>query len=564
MLIQDAEWGSRRNLKTPKNIFALPCPPLVCLVVCAAAWLAGTLGFAASPPPKPPDRPISWKVVRGDPAAWKIEPGHLECDVTNPGPHWVVSSSPVNGDYVIEASIGPAFEKGEGIFFSATPDLSSGYLFTPGVSTHLYKFSGSEFKLVATWPLGYGTRSGIHKIRILKKGATYSITMEGRVLNTLTSPGWDDTSKPPNEPDGGYWGFAFQAHTKHQVSGMQAEQLPAAELFPNNPIVAQGPKGAWDQLDTFPAAAMKEGDKIYLYYAADYQPYPPGVYTETLHRIGIATSSNLHDWTKYEKNPVLGPPLEGDLMKFFDLPPSASATLQGGGGAVRLPNGHYALTINILSNLQWQGVWLTEAASPWGPFHKVGRDPILTIGSPEAFDGEHIHLHGVIQKPDGTYAMLYTAFNSGMTGGKPGDRGGLATSKDMVHWTKYPGNPVFAPNEQLGAWDDLHVRPKTVVRLKDWYYMFYEGAHYDNRDRWPDQVGMARSRDLIHWERYQYNPIIPATTASHFGNYANIQPAALVSDDNLYVFYGCLEASHPFGICGAKIPQEVLDGWEKP
>ena len=535
---------------------------LNCLVVYVAC-LSGAFAFAG-PAPKSPDTSLSWKVVRGDDAAWKISADQLECNVTSPGPHWVISSSPVYGDYVIEANIGPAFEKGEGIFFSATPDLSSGYLFTPGVSTHLYKFSGSELKLVTTWPLGYGTRSGVHKIHILKKGATYSIAMEGRVLNTLTSPGWDDTSRPPNEPDGGYWGFAFEAHTKHMVSGMKALHLPAAELFPNNPVVAQGPKGAWDQLDVFPGAALKDGGKTLLYYAADYKPYPPGVYTETLHRIGVATSSDLRDWSKYEGNPILGPPLEGDLMKFFDLPSSDSATLQSGGGLVRLPNGHYALTINVLSNLQWRGVWLTESASPLGPFRKVGRDPVLTLGAPGAFDGEHIHLHGVIQKPNGTYAMLYTGFNSAIARGKPGDRGGLATSKDMVHWTKYSGNPVFAPNEQLGTWDDLHVRPKTVVRLKDWYYMFYEGAHYDNRDRWPDQVGMARSKDLIHWERYPYNPIIPATTASHFGNYANIQPAALVSDDSLYVFYGCLEALHPFGICGASIPPQVLDGWGTP
>lgn len=112
----------------------------------------------------------SWKVVRGDATAWHLAPASLECSVTKAGPHWVISSTPIVGDYVIEASIGPAFEKGEGIFFSASSDLSSGYLFTPGVSTHLYKFSPSGLQLVTTWPLGYGTRSGVHKIRILKTG----------------------------------------------------------------------------------------------------------------------------------------------------------------------------------------------------------------------------------------------------------------------------------------------------------------------------------------------------------------------------------------------------------
>jgi len=27
-----------------------------------------------------------------------------------------------------------------------------------------------------------------------------------------------------------------------------------------------------------------------------------------------------------------------------------------------------------------------------------------------------------------------------------------------------------------GTWDDAHIRPKTFVKLKGWYYVFYKGA----------------------------------------------------------------------------------------
>ena len=76
-------------------------------------------------------------------------------------------------------------------------------------------------------------------------------------------------------------------------------------------------------------------------------------------------------------------------------------------------------------------------------------------------------------------------------------------------WTKYAGNPVF-PLGENGAWDDNHVRPKGFIKYGNYYYMCNEGAHYaEHVELWFDQVGMARSKDLIHWERYPYNPIIP-------------------------------------------------------
>ena len=191
-------------------------------------------------------------------------------------------------------------------FFSPTSDLSYGYLLTPGVSTRLYKISRTELTLITAWPLGYETPNGVHAVRMLKKGATYRVSMERRILNTLTSPGWDTkVIAHPEEPDGGYWSFAFAAEGTHEVSEVRAFSVPSAEFFPNNPIVAQGPERAWDQLDVFPSAVMHQRNTFYLYYAGDHRPFTSG-YTETLHRIGIATST-------------------------------------GGGGIIRLPSGNYGV-----------------------------------------------------------------------------------------------------------------------------------------------------------------------------------------------------------------------------
>lgn len=511
-------------------------------------------------------KPESWRVVRGDAAAWNILPNQLQCSFSEPGPHWVISERPIEGDFVIEANIG-SLAKGEGLVFSATPGLAYGYLLTVDANTSLYRFYNSDQKLVTTWPIGdRATRDPT--VRIVKKGTTYRIEIGGQVLNTITNPGGDRTANPqPQEPDGGYWGFALNAEGRYTITDARAFAIPRANFFSTNPIIEVGPKGSWDQsAEAFASAVLQDGKEFYLYYSADYDRPPNGIQEEPLHRIGVALSSDLKHWKKYDKNPVLGPPLEGDIMKFFDLPPSyVFATMQGGGGAVRLPDGEIGLTFNVLGwngKGQWLGVWLAQAPSPLGPFHKVQPGPILSFGGKTDFDGTTMHLHGVQQLEDGTYAMLYTGYNSKIASGKPGDRGGLATSNDMVHWTKYPGNPVFVP-AQAGSWDDAHVRPKTFAKLKDWYYMFYEGAHFSQGGwpEWPDQVGLARSRDLIHWERYPYNPLISTTTVGHSGDVAQIQPAAIVVKGTLYVFYGCLNAGKPFAVCGAEIPTSLLEQW---
>jgi len=513
---------------------------------------------------------LGWTVVRGEISAWKITTDHLECAASQSGPHWILSTSPISGDFVIQGNIGPAQSNGGGLLFSVNSDLSHGYLLVIDSNISLYRLSGEGRNLVTTWPLAEHV-STPNLARVVKKGTTYRIEVGRRVLSTITNPGGDRTVKPqPAEPDGGRWGFAFDREGQYTVSDIKGFAIPRAKFLPTNPVVEVGPKGSWDQsAEAFASAVLQDKGKFFLYYSADYDRPPNGIQEEPLHRIGIATSNDLLTWKKYERNPVLGAPLDGNFMKFFDLPPSyVFATMQGGGGAVRLPNGNFGLTFNVLGwngKGQWLGVWLAEADTPWGPFHKVQPGPILTLGGPTDFDGTTIHLHGVQKLEDGTYAMLYTGYNKNIAKGKPGDRGGLATSKDMVHWTKYVGNPVFVPGEP-GSWDDEHARPKTFVKLKDWYYMFYEGAHFSQGGwpEWPDQVGLARSRDLINWERYPYNPLISTTTLGSSGDVAQIQPAAVVADDKLYVFYGCLEAGKPFAVCGAEVPSELLEKWGNP
>ena len=129
-------------------------------------------------------------------------------------------------------------------------------------------------------------------------------------------------------------------------------------------------------------------------------------------------------------------------------------------------------------------------------FEKVGREPVVETppdyvsGNPKPF------LH------DGCWHML--------TVQAPQDRSAgiaicLQTSDDPYRFAGAPER-VFEPGP-TGAWDASSIAAPAFCRDSDsdWYYMLYGGCeeHWD----YPKGIGLARSRDLRHWERYPANPI---------------------------------------------------------
>ena len=86
-----------------------------------------------------------------------------------------------------------------------------------------------------------------------------------------------------------------------------------------------------------------------------------------------------------------------------------------------------------------------------------------------------------------------------------GDRGvWLATSTDRRTWTNLRDEPVLATGPD--PYDREAVALNQVVRRDGTYYAFY---HANARRPWADwTTNVARSPDLIHWEKFPGNPII--------------------------------------------------------
>jgi beta-fructofuranosidase len=150
--------------------------------------------------------------------------------------------------------------------------------------------------------------------------------------------------------------------------------------------------------------------------------------------------------------------------------------------------------------------WLGHATSP-DLLHWTERP--LAIGPGPAGGPEDMQpWTGSLVEHAGTFYFYYT-MRSSVDGGY-GQKIGLATSQDLEHWERYPGNPVLVPDDR---WYVSYERPlaehtvdcRDMVVIPDpngegWLGYFAARVHPGTAPE-TAAIGLARSTDLIHWEQ---------------------------------------------------------------
>ena len=140
----------------------------------------------------------------------------------------------------------------------------------------------------------------------------------------------------------------------------------------------------------------------------------------------------------------------------------------------------------------------------------------------------------IVEGEDGTYVLTYTQWN------RKTYSVGIATSKDLEHWTKH--GPAFLSAEG-GKYADLKYKSAGIVttllngrlmaaRIRGRYWMFWgEGA-----------IHLATSEDLIHWtpvEDSAGNPVeVLRPRAGHFdSSFPETGPPPVLTDRGIVVIY---------------------------
>jgi predicted GH43/DUF377 family glycosyl hydrolase len=108
---------------------------------------------------------------------------------------------------------------------------------------------------------------------------------------------------------------------------------------------------------------------------------------------------------------------------------------------------------------------------------------------------------------------------------------GLAQSSDGKQWRKHPA-PVLGTGPR-GSWDERGVADPYVLRIGDFYFMYYLGQDRARRQR----LGVARSRDGIRWEKLRANPILDLGVEGAFDENGLGEPAVWQSHGKYWMLY---------------------------
>lgn len=156
---------------------------------------------------------------------------------------------------------------------------------------------------------------------------------------------------------------------------------------------------------------------------------------------------------------------------------------------------------------------------------------ILYPSTTDAWDDTMVSIPIVFWAPNyNQWAMLYCGYD-GTT-----QKEGLAFSNDLIHWTKYAGNPVFAGSE---TWNLGGVTGCYVWYENGTYYFFYSGSETTGIEVGTRQIGLATSTDLITWTEIAA-PVIPVdgTSPAWQSNQAYKSEIVKVNDTYYHFFNG--------------------------
>ena len=142
---------------------------------------------------------------------------------------------------------------------------------------------------------------------------------------------------------------------------------------------------------------------------------------------------------------------------------------------------------------------------------------------PATWEGGYIAANGATLVRDGRFLHWYQA-------GDP-SRIGLATSADGRAWAKHPA-PVL-PVGPRGSWDERGVADPYVIEADGQMFLFFLGQDRARRQR----LGIARSRDGIHWEKLRRNPILELGPPGSFDENGLGEPAVWTSHGRWWMLY---------------------------
>lgn len=257
-------------------------------------------------------------------------------------------------------------------------------------------------------------------------------------------------------------------------------ELTRFKAYPQNPVFA-GEQGDWDERIRERGWILYE-DGLYKMWYTGYQDMP-----DALRMLGYATSRDGIDWKRHPNNPLDKEHWIEDMMVVRDRDgyymvaegkQDIAHAFESADGIkwqrvgpldIRMKDGEPISAGPRGTPTLWQeqgtwylfyergdqGVWLAKSTDR-KVWTNVQDDPVIRKG-PEAYDKYAVACNQVMR-----YRGKYYAYYHGSDSADWKEwNTNLAMSDDLIHWKKYPHNPILRENKSSG----ILVRTEDQIRL---------------------------------------------------------------------------------------------------
>lgn len=325
-------------------------------------------------------------------------------------------------------------------------------------------------------------------------------------------------------------------------SAAQDDNAPKIDFtfYSNSSVLPRGTVEEWDGAEgiVFAPHVIEHEGTFYMFYSgADNPRGRPAA-------IGLATSPDGINWTKYADNPILEPDGDG----FDSMCISVGVPFLEGDTWVL----YYAANSQPCYG-PGRFIGRATADSPEGPWQRDA-EPLLTAGTDEEWDAGFIMPHSVIKTGEG-YRMYYSGGEEYLV--PLPRRIGLALSEDGLTWVKCNDPSTTTPCEQsdplyytdaegnskpLDLWA-VDVLPPSATGAP--WEMFFSSTCPDRvSENCPAFLGYGLSDDGITWTIYNEpgTRVLEPSCDIEFACQRLSYPSALRIEDEYYIYFtGCTE-----------------------
>jgi predicted GH43/DUF377 family glycosyl hydrolase len=246
---------------------------------------------------------------------------------------------------------------------------------------------------------------------------------------------------------------------------------------------------------------------------------------------------------RVEQHPILGPGESWASSGRFN-----PAAIRAGGKTVLLFRARDAAGTSRIG----------YAESSDGLHFTVRPDPVL---SPEAV----YERDGGVEDPrlvkiGRTYYLTYTAYN------RHDAQLCLAVSQDLIHWER---KGVIMPAYQ-GKWNTQWTKSGAILpqRVNGRWWMYYMGTMQDPDGKTRDHMGIASSRDLLHWSDATGAPVLPRRPGAFDSRVMEPGPPPIMTAAGILLLYNGADENLVYGpgwiLFDAHDPTKIIARSQKP